>query len=112
MKEIFLAQDYELARLKSASAEANEMIQQARGRAAAIVAEAQGKAAVLNAQRHAYAASPNLTHARLYFDLLDRVLPGLRKYINLSDAPGTELDFWLSDGTRIQGSSPLGTPLD
>lgn len=48
---------------------------------------------------------PAVTRQRLYFETLDRVLPGLRKYIKTTGAGTGQIEIWLVD-PQVGGAVP------
>jgi HflK protein len=86
------------------------LIPQARGQAAAMVREAEGTAtmdvdrATGEASRfvcvqEAYAAGPRVTALRLYHEMVERVLPGARKFVRPAGDAAAELDLWFLGGS-------------
>jgi len=103
--QINLALAQEARVVPLARGEAEQMLAQAAGYAATTLAAARGEAArfadLLAVQRD----WPLVTCRRLYFEMLERVLPGVRKYIRATGAALGELEIWLVN-PRIGGGLP------
>lgn len=80
-ERIDLARAEEERLVPQARSEAYEQIAKREGAAAVVVAKARGQAAAYIALYEQYRQHPELTARRLEFEMLDRVLPRLRKYI-------------------------------
>ena len=79
------AKAYENAQLPNAQAEADKLIQNAEYLYTARVNEAGEKVAMFNAMFKEYELNPEITKARMYFEAISEILPGVKLYINTSD---------------------------
>ena len=70
----------------------------ARGYAAGTTANARGRAERFVDLLKVYEQYPGVTEQRLYLEMLERVLPGLRKYIKPAGEEARRLDLWLIGG--------------
>jgi membrane protease subunit HflK len=97
-----VAREIPLARGRAA-----ETLEQARAYRDRIVQEAVGRADRFVSRQSEYANAAELTRARLYFEMMDTVLPRLRKYIKPPLAAGGEMEIWF---TRPQNVNALPIP--
>jgi hypothetical protein len=99
-----------------ARAQENRVVPLARGEAVRTRAAAQGYAALTVSQSTGAAARfldiwgvyqqwPEVTGRRMYFETLDVILPGTRKYIKTTGAGSGEIEIWLVD-PRVGGNLP------
>ena len=79
------AKAYENAQLPNAQAEADKLLQNAEYLYTARVNEASEKVAMFNAMFAEYELNPEITKARMYFEAISEILPGVKLYINTSD---------------------------
>ncbi|MGB0715078.1 MAG: SO_0444 family Cu/Zn efflux transporter [Phycisphaerae bacterium] len=97
------------ARINQARAERSRILPRARGNASQSLAEADGYAAgaLYGAQGEVAGFSallqerkqhPTITDRRLEFEMLERVLPKLKKYIKPSQRNDGEVEIWILDG--------------
>ncbi len=109
--QIHRARATEARTLPAARARAAGSIEEAQATATLATRRARGEADRFLALLGVYRTSPEVTAQRLEFEMLDRVLPGLTKYLLPPDANagGTLLDIWFMN----QGSnrtSPIQIP--
>ncbi len=97
-----VAREIPLARGRAA-----ETLEKARAYRDRIVQEAVGRADRFVSRQSEYANAAELTRARLYFEMMDTVLPRLRKYIKPPLAAGGELEIWF---TQPQSLNALPIP--
>ncbi|MGB2987108.1 MAG: SO_0444 family Cu/Zn efflux transporter [Phycisphaerae bacterium] len=104
-RDVASALEDRATRIDQARAQEAQIIPKARGEAAQQIAEAQGYVSetVLLAKGQAdrflsllkaYAASPEVTGLRLELEMLEQVLPRLRKYLKPPTADAGELEIW------------------
>lgn len=101
MSLIELARDAESITVKRAEASAIEMVENAQGRALEIIHRAQGDAALFKARRDAFTALPRVARFEAYLNMMDGVLPRLKKYVSL--LPSADVHFhlwWTPPGTK------------
>ena len=85
------AKAYENAQLPNAQAEADKLIQNAEYLYTARVNEAGEKVAMFNAMFKEYELNPEITKARMYFEAISEILPGVKLYINTSDGDDVQM---------------------
>ena len=78
------AKAYENAQLPNAQAQADQLIQNAEYLYTKRVNEAGEKVAMFNAMFKEYELNPEITKARMYFEAISEILPGVKLYINTS----------------------------
>ena len=66
-------------------AEADRIIQNAEAEKAARIAEAEGQVARFAKMYEEYANNPEVTRQRLYYEVLEEILPGIKIYITDGD---------------------------
>lgn len=75
------ARKYQSEQIPAAEAEADRIIQSAEAQKAARIAEAEGQVARFAKMYEEYANNPEITRQRLYYEALEKVLPGIKIYI-------------------------------
>ena len=85
------AMAYQNAQIPSAQAEADKLIQNAEYLKQARINEAKEKVAMFNAMYVEYAANPEITRSRMYYEAISEILPGVKLYINASDDSGMQM---------------------
>ena len=85
------AKAYENAQLPNAQAEADKLIQNAEYLYTKRVNEASEKVAMFNAMFKEYELNPEITKARMYFEAISEILPGVKLYINTSDGDDVQM---------------------
>ncbi len=75
------ARKYQSEQIPAAEAEADRIIQSAEAQQAARIAEAEGQVARFAKMYEEYANNPEITRQRLYYEALEKVLPGIKIYI-------------------------------
>ena len=85
------AKAYENAQLPNAQAEADKLIQNAEYLYTARVNEAGEKVAMFNAMFKEYELNPEITKARMYFEAISEILPGVKLYINASSGDDVQM---------------------
>ena len=79
------AQAYENAKLPSAQAEADKLIQNAEYLKQSRINAATKQVAMFNAMYNEYMRSPQTTRARMYYETISEVLPGIKVLINTGE---------------------------
>jgi membrane protease subunit HflK len=116
-RDVASAREDKQTLVNEALAEQNEAIPVARGDAAktvngarAYAAEklnrARGDASRFVAQETAHARRPEVTHIRLYLEAIEKVLPGVRKFILDPSLALQTTDLWFSRGARLDTFPP------
>ena len=75
------ARKYQSEQIPAADATADRIIQSAEAQKAARIAEAEGQVARFAKMYEEYANNPEITRQRLYYEVLEKVLPGIKIYI-------------------------------
>ena len=75
------ARKYQSEQIPAAEAAADRIIQSAEAQKAARIAEAEGQVARFAKMYEEYANNPDITRQRLYYEALEKVLPGIKIYI-------------------------------
>jgi hypothetical protein len=112
MRTINQAYEYAERVVPEAEGGASQRVASARGKAVEIVQHAWGRTAAFADRLAAYREGPAVTRLRLYFERLDRVLPGLKKYICLSEALGRQVDLWFVKGGKPIRELPTAPGVD
>ena len=94
---INVAQAYENSELPLAEAEADKLIQNAEYLKADRINEANMQVAMFNAMYEQYTLNPGITKARMYFEAVEKVLPGAKVYIDTSEDSSTQKLLPLED---------------
>ncbi len=80
------AKAYENAKLPDAKAQADKLLQNAQYLKQARINEATEAVAMFEAMYAEYALNPEITKARMYYEAISKVLPGVKVYINTGDS--------------------------
>ena len=107
-RDVASALEDKSTKINLALAQEASIVPQARGNGERLRAEAQGYAAATVAQAEGgaqrflellreYQEWPEVTRRRLYFEMIDAALPGLRKYITPGEENAGEIEIWLVD---------------
>jgi membrane protease subunit HflK len=115
-RDVASAREDKQTLVNEAMADQNEAIPTARGDAAQTVYAARayaaeklnlalGEAARFTAQQAAHAGRPEITHVRLYLEAVEKVLPGVKKFILDPSVTTQTTDLWFSQGSQV-GSFP------
>lgn len=75
------ARKYQSEQIPAADATADRIIQSAEAQKAARIAEAEGQVARFAKMYEEYANNPEITRQRLYYEVLEKVLPGIKMYV-------------------------------
>ena len=92
--------------IPSARGDAATTINAARAGAAEKLNQAGGEAARFIAQQAAHAGRPEITHIRLYLEAVEKVLPGVRKFVLDPTITLQTTDLWFSDGSSLSSFPP------
>ena len=87
------AKAYQNAKLPSAQAEADKLIQNAEYLKQKRINEAKEKVAMFTALYEEFARNPEITRSRMYYEAISRILPDVKVYINTGS--GSDLDMLL-----------------
>jgi membrane protease subunit HflK len=87
------AKAYQNAKLPSAQAEADKLIQNAEYLKQKRINEAKEKVAMFTALYEEFARNPEITRSRMYYEAISRILPDVKVYINTGS--GSNLDMLL-----------------
>ena len=91
------AQAYSNERLPTAEAEANQLTENAEFIRANRVNEANMLVAMFNAMFSEYAANPSIHKQRMYFEMIEQVLPGMKVYINTGNGENVDINLLVGD---------------
>jgi membrane protease subunit HflK len=95
------AKAYQNAKLPSAKAEADKLIQNAEYLKQKRINEAKEKVAMFTALYEEFARNPEITRSRMYYEAISRILPGVKVYINTGN--GNSVDMLLPLESLIGG---------
>ncbi len=79
------ARAYQNAQLPAAEAQADKLIRNAEYLKQKRINEANEQVAMFNAMYQAYADKPAITRSRMYYEAIQKVLPGAKVYIDMSE---------------------------
>lgn len=96
------AKAYQNAKLPSAKAEADKLIQNAEYLKQKRINEAKEKVAMFTALYEEFARNPEITRSRMYYEAISRILPGVKVYINTGN--GNSVDMLLPLESLIGGN--------
>ena len=85
------AKAYQNAKLPSAQAEADKLIQNAEYLKQKRINEAKEKVAMFTALYEEFARNPEITRSRMYYEAISRILPGVKVYINTGSGSSVEM---------------------
>lgn len=97
---------YQNEKIPAAEAEADSLIQNAQYLKQARINEAVEKVAMFNAMYQEYALNPEITKARMYYETISQVLPGVKLYI---DTTGGGVDTLLPLDSFADTQKTAGT---
>ena len=97
------AKAYQNAQLPQAQAQADKAIQNAEYLKQKRINEAVEQVAMFNAMYEEYARNPEITKSRMYYEAIQKILPGVKLYINTSS--GSDVQMLLPLETMIQGGA-------
>ncbi len=82
---------YQNSRIPEAEAKADQLIQNAEYLRQARINEAIEQVAMFNALYAEYEQNPDITKSRMYYEAISQILPGVKLYINTTDANGVQM---------------------
>ena len=85
------AKAYQNAKIPSAQAEADKLIQNAEYLKQKRINEAKEKVAMFLAQYEEFARNPEITRSRMYYEAISKILPGVKVYINTGSGSSVEM---------------------
>lgn len=97
---------YQNEAIPTARGDAATTINAARAYAAEKLNLARGEAARFAAQQTAHAGRPEITHIRLYLEAIERVLPGVQKFVLDPSIALQTTDLWFSQGASLSSFPP------
>ena len=89
------AKAYQNAKLPSAQAQADQLIQNAEYLKQKRINEATQQVAMFEAMYAEYMLNPEITRSRMYYEALSQILPGVKLYINASSGDGSDVQMLL-----------------
>ena len=103
--QVNLALRDEARKIPLARGEAEQLVTAAEGYAVQAVAQARGQVQRFVELLRVRERWPLVTQRRLYYEMLERVLPGVRKYIKTGGPGAGAIDIWLID-SKVGGGLP------
>lgn len=94
---------YKNAQIPQADATADKLLQDAEYLKQKRINEAIEQVAMFNAMYEEYVNNPNITRARMYYEAISEILPGIKVFINTGD--GESVDMLLPLESLIGGSN-------
>ena len=85
------AKAYQNAKIPSAQAEADKLIQNAEYLKQKRINEAKEKVAMFVALYDEFARNPEITRSRMYYEAISKILPGVKVYINTGTGNAVEM---------------------
>ena len=85
------AKAYENAQIPAAQAEADKLIQNAEYLKQKRINEAKEQVAMFTAMYAEYALNPQITRARMYYEAISQILPGVKLFINTSGSSDVQM---------------------
>jgi membrane protease subunit HflK len=85
------AKAYQNAKIPSAQAEADKLIQNAEYLKQKRINEAKEKVAMFTALYEEFSRNPDITRSRMYYEAISRILPGVKVYINTGSGNSVEM---------------------
>ena len=89
------AKAYQNAELPKAQAEADKLTQNAAYLKQKRINEALEQVAMFKAMYEEYSQNPEITRSRMYYETIQKVLPGVKVYINTSSGSGSDVQMLL-----------------
>ena len=89
------AKAYENAQIPAAEAQADKLIQNAEYLKQKRINEALEQVAMFTAMYEEYAKNPDITKARMYYEAIQEILPGVKLYINTATDGGDDVQMLL-----------------
>lgn len=85
------ARAYQNAKLPDAQAQADQLIQNAQYLKQARINQATEQVAMFVAMYEEYRLNPEITRARMYYEAISEILPGVKLYINTGDSSNVDM---------------------
>ena len=85
------AKAYENAQIPAAQAQADKLIQNAEYLKQKRINEAKEQVAMFTAMYEQYALNPEITRSRMYYEAISDILPGVKLFINTSNAQDVQM---------------------
>ena len=98
------AKAYENAQLPKAQAQADKLIQNAEYLKQKRINEANEQVAMFTAMYQEYAQNPDITRSRMYYEMVSKVLPDVKLFINSSSAESDNMQMLLPLESLVQDS--------
>ena len=89
------AKAYENAQLPKAQAQADKLTQNAEYLKQKRINEANEQVAMFNAMYQEYAQNPDITRSRMYYEMVSKVLPDVKLFINSGEAGSSDMKMLL-----------------
>ena len=96
------AKAYENAQLPKAQAQADKLIQNAEYLKQKRINEANEQVAMFTAMYEQYAQNPDITRSRMYYEMVSKVLPDVKLFINSSNAESDNMQMLLPLESLVQ----------
>ncbi len=94
---------YENAQLPAADAKVDKLLRDAQYQKTARINEAVQQVAMFTAMYEQYAANPDITQSRMYYEAISEILPGVKLYINTGSGEGSDVQMLLPLESLIGG---------
>ena len=95
---------YENAQLPKAQAQADKLIQNAEYLKQKRINEANEQVAMFTAMYEEYAQNPEITKSRMYYEMVSKVLPDVKLFINSSTAKDSDVQMLLPLESLVEES--------
>ena len=102
------AKAYENAQLPKAQAQADKLIQNAEYLKQKRINEANEQVAMFTAMYKEYAQNPDITRSRMYYEMVSKILPDVKLYINSSEAGGSDVQMLLPLESHVEDNKEGG----
>ena len=99
------AKAYQNAQLPKAQAQADQLVQNAEYLKQKRINEALEQVAMFNAMSTEYAADPQITRSRMYYEAISEILPDVKLYVNTGSGEGSDVQMLLPLDTLMAGGT-------
>lgn len=99
------AKAYQNAQLPKAQAQADQLVQNAEYLKQKRINEALEQVAMFNAMYTEYAADPQITRSRMYYEAISEILPDVKLYVNTGSGEGSDVQMLLPLDTLMAGGT-------
>ncbi len=99
------AKAYQNAKLPSAQAQADQLLQNAEYLKQARINDAIQQVAMFNAMYEQFVLNPEITRSRMYYEAISEVLPGVKLYINTGNGSNVEMLLPLESLVTTEGEN-------